>query len=59
MNDIEAEEARAFLKQIYARLDITLNGNGQYDKDNFLEDLENQFKKLVEITKKEKRVGMK
>ena len=54
VNELKEKEAKALLKQIYARLDIVLNGNGEYDSQKFLKDLEGQFKELVEVTRKEK-----
>jgi len=54
VNELKEEEAKALLKQIYARFDIVLNGNGEYDSQKFLKDLDGQFKELVEVTKKEK-----
>ncbi|WP_350346286.1 hypothetical protein ABR335_14265 [Heyndrickxia faecalis] len=54
VNELKEKEAKALLKQIYARLDIVLNGNGEYDSKKFLKDLEGQFKELVEVTRKEK-----
>jgi len=54
VNELKEKEAKALLKQVYARLDIVLNGNGEYDSQKFLKDLEGQFKELVEVTRKEK-----
>ncbi|CDQ41796.1 hypothetical protein [Virgibacillus salexigens] len=54
VNEMKEEEAKAFLKQVYARIDIALNGNGEYDSQKFLKDLDGKFKELVEVTKKEK-----
>lgn len=51
VDDMKEEEAKAFLKQIYARLDIVENGNDKYKNDQCVKDLMSKFKDLIRIAK--------
>ncbi|TFJ93140.1 hypothetical protein [Lentibacillus salicampi] len=55
VNMMNGEDAKAFLKQVYARLDIVQNGNGEYKSEQCVRDLISKFQDLTKITLKNNR----
>lgn len=51
IDDLNEDNAKALLKQVYARLDIVQNGNGEYKSEQCVTDLITSFTELVNLTK--------
>ncbi|TRM08318.1 hypothetical protein FH966_16920 [Lentibacillus cibarius] len=54
IGDLNEDDAKALLKQVYARLDIVQNGNGEYKSEQCVTDLISSFTELVSFTKRKK-----
>ncbi|MEI5908604.1 hypothetical protein WAK64_16270 [Bacillus spongiae] len=50
VDDLQEAHAKAFLKLIYARLDIVQNGNGEYTSEQCVTDLITNYKDLIKMT---------
>ena len=58
IKDMKEEDLKAFLKQVYARLDIVENGNKEYKSEQCVNDLMSKFKDLIRIKKiKEEKIN--
>lgn len=54
ISDLNEDNAKALLKQVYARLDIVQNGNSEYKSEQYVTDLILSFTGLVRFTKGKK-----
>ncbi|GGK08436.1 hypothetical protein GCM10007063_33570 [Lentibacillus kapialis] len=54
INDLNEDNAKALLKQVYARLDIVQNGNGEYKSEQCVTDLISSFTELVRFANNKK-----
>ncbi|NRG44277.1 hypothetical protein HRF87_05805 [Bacillus sp. CRN 9] len=50
INQLNEEEAKAFLKLIYARINIYEKGNGNYLAEKLIKDISDVFTKVPEAT---------
>ncbi|MBN6889864.1 hypothetical protein AB1L05_25310 [Cytobacillus horneckiae] len=57
INQLNEVEAKAFLKLMYARINIYEKGNGNYLAEKLIEDISDVFTKIPEVT--QIRVGKK
>ncbi|MEC1158621.1 hypothetical protein [Cytobacillus horneckiae] len=57
IDQLNEEEAKAFLKLIYTRINIYEKGNGNYLAEKLIKDISNVFTRIPEVT--QIRVGKK
>jgi hypothetical protein len=52
IDNLTEEEVKAFLKQVYARMDIVENGNGEYTSEKCIADILFKFKEIPRVKRK-------